>query len=124
MARFNRQQLQAGNWPHHDGPGDGGHDARGPALVAAHQHVVRTHIGHGLGILGLAVLGRIDGHTVKVNLAFVCATVEQIHVAQKTIHKGAGGVVPHVMNSVANTMPGTSKMILMSFAMSHGPSQP
>jgi hypothetical protein len=43
------------------------------------------------------VLGRVDGHAVQVQQAFVGAAVEQVHVAQEAVHKGAGRVVPHVL---------------------------
>ena len=60
-----------------------------------------AHIGQGFGVLGVLVLGRIDANRMVVranhHLSALYATMKQVHIAQKPVHKGAGGVVPHLL---------------------------
>ena len=98
---FDGDQFQSGQRAHHHGALQLRHDALVTRLVTAHLQIVRAHIGKGFGVLGLAVLGAGQTHRLvvhgDVHFALVGAAMEQIHIAQKSIHKGTGRVFPHVL---------------------------
>ena len=58
---------------------------------------MRAHIRKRFRILRTGVLGRVDAYAFDMHFAFMRAAVEQIHIAQKTVNKRAGRVIPDLL---------------------------
>ena len=95
-----RLKFKASNGAHHNGAGQLGFDACIACAVTLHFNVVRANISKGFAVLHVLVLWTVEADCVVApnqHFAFVGAAMEQVNITQEAIHKGAGGMVPHLL---------------------------